>query len=126
MLIEVNEFLTNYWQAVDDKNKEEFLTFFHADAMIYLHDSNAQFPPEFYIDDEHGDGWSSTIDRIEKLTNGQVITTTFHRSPNWVGFVNSFFTFKDEKIIELHEYFSPCDDNIVPQWREDLKDEERV
>jgi len=124
--METTNFLTNYWKSVKTQNKTEFLTHFHEDAMIYLHDSNDQFPPEHYMTDDHGTAWSMTTDRMDKLENGQVVTTTFCRSPQWVGFITSFFTFKDDQIIRLDEYFSPCDDNVVPQWRSDLMDEEKV
>jgi len=122
------KFLTTYWQAVEQKNKSEFLTYFHEDAMIYLHDTNDEFPPEYYIreEDDFGNDWHTTVDRVEELKSGQIMTITFHRSSDWIGFVTSFFTFQDEKIIKLHEYFSPCDDNIVPQWRVDLKEEEKL
>ncbi|MCL1949790.1 MAG: hypothetical protein FWF59_08670 [Turicibacter sp.] len=56
---------------------------------------------------------------------GDIEIYGFHRSPNWNGFVTSIFTITNELITELHEYYSPRDDNILPQWREDLKEEER-
>jgi len=120
--------LTTYWKAVEQKNKTDFSTYFHEDAMIYLHDTNDEFPPEYYIreEDNFGNDWHTTVDRIEKLENGQVMTITFHRSSDWIGFVTSFFTFKDDKIIELNEYYSPCDNNIVPQWRDDLRRNEEL
>jgi len=121
------EFLTNYWKTVERKDKTAFLDYFHDDAVIYLHDSNERLTPEYYISDEHGnDDWQMTIDRMDELGDDQIVTITFHRSSDWVGFITSFFTFEDDKIIELNEYFSPCDDNVVPQWRDDLAEVERI
>jgi len=124
--MDTKTFFTNYWEAQVKKDKEAFLGYFHADAVIYLHDSNDVLKPEHYLTDDFGGDWHTTVDRIDKLENGQIVTTTFHRSSDWTGFTTSFFTVKNDVITELHEYFSPCDDNIVPQWRTDLAEHEIV
>ena len=123
------KFLRNYWH----REGKCIGDFFHEEALSYLHDSNEVLTRQDWIDhfkqDESGEGereWHTTIDRIESLGGDNFMTITFHRSPGWNGFVTSIFTIKDEKISELHEYYSPCDDCVVPQWREDLKEEERV
>lgn len=110
-------FLTNYWH----RNGKCIGDFFHKDALSFLHDSNEVLTREHWIDHykEPVDGWHTTIDRIENLGNNRYMTITFHRSPSWNGFVTSIFIIRDGLIRELNEYYSPCDDNIVPQWRGD-------
>ena len=128
-------FLTSCWHR-DGKCIGEF---FHEDALSYLHDSNEILTREDWInhfkinsgDNElesvnGADGWVTTVDRIENLGNDRFMTITFHRSANWNGFVTSIFTVRDGLISQLDEYYSPCDDNVVPQWRGDLKEEEGV
>jgi len=115
----------NYWKDVAKKNRVAFLGYFHPEAIIYLHDSNDKLTPKEYMTDEYSSDWQVTVDRVDKLENGQIVTITFHRSPEWVGFITSFFTLEGDKIIELHEYFSPCDNHIVPQWRDDLAEDEK-
>ena len=122
----ITQILTSYWEDQEKKDKEAFLNYFHKEAVIFLHDTNEKLKPNDYMSGEYDHDWQMAIDRIDQLENGQVVTVTFHRSPNWIGFITSFFTFKDDKIIELHEYFSPCDDFIVPQWREDLAEHEII
>ena len=128
----VTTFFTNYWELTAKADGNALREYFHPDVEIYLHDTNDQYNFNSWINEVYGDNsvwkgeWNTTVDRIDKLENGQVVTITFHRSPNWVGFVTSFFTLKDDKIIELHEYYSPCDDFIVPQWRIDLAEHEKI
>ena len=133
--MDITTFLTNYWECTAKKDGDALREYFHPDVKIYLHDTNDQFDYDSWINDvnseegenkDEGKEWSTTVDRIDKLENGQVVTITFHRSPQWIGFVTSFFTLTDEKIIELHEYYSPCDDFIVPQWRTDLAEHEKI
>jgi len=126
----ITEFLTHYWQHMTEGNAEGIRTFFDPLAKSYLHDTNEILTVDDWVNhlknsSSSGD-WHMTIDRIDKLENGQIVTITFHRSPNWVGFITSFFTMKNDKIIELHEYYTPCDDNIVPQWRDDLAEHEII
>jgi|GEM_PF-3378894 len=124
------EFLMNYWQHMSEGNAEEIRAFFHPTALSYLHDSNEILTVEDWVKHLNGsdsnEEWAMTIDRMDKLENGQIVTITFHRSPGWVGFITSFFTMKNDKISELHEYYAPCDNNIVPQWRDDVAEDEIV
>ena len=123
-------FLTNYWEYTAKRDGIALRDYFHPDVTIYLHDTNETFNFDSWINDvcnnngEWQDDWQTTVDRIDKLENGQIVTITFHRSASWIGFVTSFFTLKDEKIIELHEYYSPCDE--IPQWRTDLSEHEKI
>ena len=122
------KFLTDYWKHIADYNAEGIREFFDPRAKSYLHDTNEILTVDDWVNHLNGSkvDWHVTIDRMDKLENGQIVTITFHRSPSWIGFITSFFTFENEKIIELHEYYCPCDDNIVPQWRDDLTEQERI
>jgi len=126
--MDITNFLTSYWQCMADHDTEGIRGFFDPSAKSYLHDSNEILSVDDWVNHLKGSSgdWQMTIDRIDKLTNGQIVTITFHRSPSWVGFITSFFTFENDKIIELHEYYSPCDDNIVPGWRDDLAEHEKI
>jgi len=122
----ITKFLTNYWQYLAEQNKDALRGLFHPNAEIYLHDTNEKLTVEELIshDIEQDENWHTTVDRIDKLENGQFVTITFHRSKSWIGFITSFFTIKDDKIAELHEYYSPCDE--IPQWRTDLAEHEKI
>ena len=124
--MDITTFLTNYWEHVARKNREAFVGYFHSEAVIYLHDTNEKLTPETYMthSSEYEGDWQVAVDRIDQLENGQVVTITFHRSESWIGFITSFFTLEDGKIIELHEYFSQCDE--IPQWRDDLAEHEKI
>lgn len=126
--MDITKVLTSYWQHIANHDEERIRDFFDPNAKSYLHDSNEILTVDDWVNHLNGSSgdWQMTIDRIDKLINGQVVTITFHRSPSWVGFITSFFTFKKDKIIELHEYYSPCDDNVVPQWRDDLAEHEKI
>jgi len=121
-------FLTNYWEHTAKKNAAALRDYLHSDVAIYLHDTNETLDFNGWIEMTENypvDGeWKTTVDRVDKLENGQVVTITFHRSAGWIGFVTSFFTLKDDKIVELHEYYSPCD--AIPQWRTDLSEDEKI
>ena len=125
-------FFTKYWEHTEKKDGNALRDYFHPDVEIYLHDTNDRYNFDSWINDVYGadsewkGDWHTTVDRIERLENGQFVTITFHRSKDWVGFVTSFFTLKDDKIIELNEYYSPCDGFIVPQWRADLSEHEKI
>jgi len=118
------DLLTSYW----NKKPDEVRNFFTTDSVTYLHDSNEVMTTDDWVNHykEPIGEWHTTVDRIESLGADKWMTITFHRSPSWNGFVTSIFTIDNGLIKELHEYYSPCDDNIVPQWRDDLKDEERI
>jgi len=126
--MDTTKFITSYWQHMADYDAKGIRAFFDPNAKSYLHDSNEILTVDDWVNHLKGSSgdWQMTVDRIDKLANGQIVTITFHRSPKWVGFITSFFTLKDDKITELHEYYSPCDDNIVPQWRNDLAEGEKV
>jgi len=128
--MDITTFLINYWEDTAKRNRAALYEYFHTDATIYLHDTNEKLEPVWFIDYDLGsepdEEYRLAVDRVDKLENGQIVTITFHRSKSWVGFITSFFTLKDEKIIELHEYYSPCDDFIVPQWRTDLAEHEKI
>ena len=130
--MDTTRFFTNYWEHTAKKDGNALRDFFHPDVAIYLHDTNDRYNFDSWINDVYGEDcewtsdWHTTVDRIDKLENGQFITITFHRSKDWIGFITSFFTLKDDKIIELHEYYSPCDNMVVPQWRSDLSENEKI
>ena len=130
--MDITTFFTNYWEYTEKRNQKALRELFHPDVAIYLHDTNDRYNFDSWINDvSNGEGelkgeYHTSVDRIDKLENGQVVTITFHRSSEWVGFITSFFTLQDELIIELHEYYSPCDDFIVPQWRTDLAEHEKI
>lgn len=124
--MDITTFLTNYWEYTARRNGTALREYFHPDAKIYLHDTNEILNADSLINynvESDGD-WKTTVDRVDKLENGQVVTITFHRSESWIGFVTSFFTLKDDIIVELHEYYAPCDE--IPQWRTDLSEHEKI
>ena len=123
------DILKKYWIIMEQRDisvKQEMYDFFHANAKIYLHDTNELLTREELIDYnfEFDQEWYVAIDRIDELVNGQFVTITFHRSKNWIRFITSFFTFTHDKISELHEYYAQCDE--IPQWRTDLTDNEKI
>lgn len=124
--MEITTFLTSYWDDMVKKNRTALPKYFHQNATIYLHDTNEILNTASWIDDNcnYNGNWKATVDRVDKLENGQVVTITFLRSENWKGFVTSFFTLTNDLIIELHEYYAECEE--IPQWRTDLSEHELI
>lgn len=120
--------LTEYWDTIARHDAAGISRFFQPDAKSFLHDSDEVMSVDDWVAHLEGSSgqWAVTVDRIDRLDSGGFVTVTFHRSPDWVGFVVSFFTIADGLIAELHEYYSPCDDFVVPQWRADLAEHETL
>jgi hypothetical protein len=115
------ELIGTYWSATMEQNREALHDCFHESAQIYLHDTNELLDSKSLIDFNCASqiDYKMTVDRINLLDNGQIITITFWQSPEWNGFITSFFTLQDEKIIRMDEYYAQCDE--LPQWRTDLR-----
>lgn len=64
--------------------------------------------------------WQGTISRLLK-TDSQVITLTDINSPDFKKsyVVTSIFSFKDNKINKLDEYWA--ENESAPEWRQNLK-----
>ena len=119
-------FLTNYWNDMVNRDGVKLHEYFKPTATIYLHDVNeiSDVSSMIGFNCRISGNLSIAIDKIEKLENGQFVTVTFHRTEDWVGFIISFFTLENDKIIELHEYYAECDE--IPQWRTDLSEHEKI
>jgi hypothetical protein len=134
MKIDMNKvtFLTNFWKDMAKRDKVALSEYFQEDAKYYLHDTNeiltANELLEFNCSLESE--WQVAVDRIDLLENGQAVIITFHRiaswngGEGWIGFITSFYTFENDKIIEVNEYYAPCDE--ISQWRTDLAEHEKL
>lgn len=109
-----------FWKTTLRQDAEEMKKYFHMDACIRWHNSNEQFTLDEFIQAncEYPDQWDGNVERIEEF--GDVIITATHvfaiNKP--LSFhVVSFIRLKDDKIIEIDEYWG--EDGIAPQWRLD-------
>lgn len=113
-------FIANYWNDVTMQNAEGLLTYFTPDACIKWHDSNECFNVEEYIraNCEFPGEWEGEEERLEHAGDVSISVRRVWLSDESVSFhVVSFYTFKDDKICALDEYWG--EESAPPQWRLD-------
>lgn len=113
----INKFI----DAVISKNREDLLTFFDKNAIIYWHVSNELFTVDEYIKvncDYPGD-YDKEIEIIKETNDGYVVALrVFDLENKKSHHVTSFIHLKDDKIIRLDEYWA--EDSDSPGWRKQM------
>lgn len=114
--------IETYWNDVISKRREAIPDYFCENAIIRWHCTNEQFNVAEYVraNCDYPGEWDGEIERVEK--NGNIIiiagrVTPMDQSDSF--HVVSFIRMKDDKILELDEYWS--DDGDVPAWRKEMK-----
>lgn len=113
-----NEFIIEFWKTATAQDKAKLREFFSEDAIIKWHCTNECFNLDEYIiaNCEYPGNWNGEVERIVQNDN-LVITVVRVWSEEMSCHVNSFFKIKNDKIVELDEYYG--DDDKAPKWRID-------
>ncbi len=114
--------IVGFLKCVVSQDKIKLKTYFTKDAKILWHNSNEEFTVDEYIvaNCEYPEKWLGTVERIDKLPDQYVaVSLVWTESKNAYFRVVSYFTFNDDKIKSLDEYWGDC--SAAPQWRQDLK-----
>lgn len=114
--------IRRFWREVLSQNKEKLREYFHKDAVIKWHCTNELFSVEEYIiaNCEYPGNWDGDIERIEEGdTNIISVVRVFPTDRNTSFHVVNFMVIKEDKIVEMDEYWS--DDGSAPDWRKRLK-----
>ncbi|MBP1754691.1 MAG: hypothetical protein H6Q59_1089 [Firmicutes bacterium] len=116
--MDLNNFLTEYWNYIAEQNEEQLRKYFHKDACIQWHGTNERFNVDEFMraNCDYPGSWNSAVERIEHMESS-IITVTRVWSSECSFHVTSFFKLEDNKIQVLDEYW--CEDGIAPQWRID-------
>ncbi len=114
----------NLWQDINDQKWDQLAKHFRKDAIIRWHNTNEEFNvSEFVLANcEYPGDWSVQIERVlQSDDNSRVISIAKVnlKSGNISFHVTSIFTFKNNKIMWLDEFWS--EDGCAPQWRIDRK-----
>lgn len=111
--------LQAYWQACADQDAAAMARFFAPDAVVRWPNTNEQFTQDAFIavNCAYPGEWEGTVDKL-LVTDQQAVTVVTMRSRDGrqVSRACSFFTFEDDKILRVDEYW--CDDAPAPAWRQ--------
>lgn len=118
MITNIQDWMNCYWEAVARQDEMVLRTCFHPDAIIRWWGSNEEFSiDEFMIANcEYPGQWKGEVERIEVA--GDVLISAVHvyeQDGSISCHVVSFFTFSDDKILTLNEYWG--NDGAAPEWR---------
>lgn len=109
-----------FWNVVLAQNEKEIRKYFYNEACIRWHCTNELFNlDEFIIANcEYPGDWDGVIERVEVQKDLIITVTNVYPKDRSSSFhVTSFMKIKDNKIIEMDEYWA--DDGNAPQWRLD-------
>ena len=111
-----------FWKNVLKQNREELKKYFCPEAEIHWPCTNEKFSADEFIRvncDYPGD-WDGEVTLIENTDAGCItVTRVFARDSSAAFHVVSFFTYRDEKISFVEEYWS--NDGVAPEWRQKMK-----
>ncbi|MBU1144998.1 MAG: nuclear transport factor 2 family protein [Firmicutes bacterium] len=112
------ERIKSFWQEMNLKHWENLYSYFHERAVIIWPNTNEIFDVLTYVEinEEYPGSWTIELNKIIE-SNQQVITVEriFSTEEKTSLHGTSFFTFEQDKIIALEEYFS--EDGSPPIWR---------
>ena len=110
-----------FWKDILEQNRDALPCYFCPDAVIRWHCTNEQFSVSEFVQancDYPGE-WDGKIERVNTHGN-EVITVVkvFPKERSASFHVVSFMELRDDKIIELDEYWA--DDGDAPAWRKSM------
>ena len=112
--------IKQFWKSVLAQDEREIRKYFHEDACVNWHCTNEHFTVDEYIiaNCEYPGEWDGVVERVE-IMNDLIVTVVLIYPEDRSAFfhVTSFIQTKDDKIIEMDEYYA--DDGTAPQWRMD-------
>ncbi|MEI5994075.1 hypothetical protein [Candidatus Enterococcus mansonii] len=121
--MDYSKYISLFWHEVAAQNKEKLADFFNEDAEIIWPNTNERFTKAEYLiaNCDYPGSWVASVKKVDKIDNNHFISvTTVHLNDYSVSFYTiSYFTFIEEKIANLEEYWS--ENGEAPQWRQDKK-----
>ena len=111
-----------FWQDVINQNRSSLSSFFREDAVIRWHCTNEQFTVSEYIQAncDYPGKWKGNIERVEEYDSQMIIVGKVQSDDETIQcHVISFILLRDDKIIEMDEYWA--DDGEPPAWRKALQ-----
>ena len=111
-----------FWQDVINQNRSSLSSFFCEDVVIRWHCTNEQFTVSEYIqvNCDYPGKWKGNIERVEKFDSQMIIVGKVQSDDETIQcHVISFILLRDDKIIEMDEYWA--DDGEPPAWRKALQ-----
>lgn len=116
-----------FWKAILEQDAQKIKEFFNPSACINWHNTNEKFTLDEFIvaNCEYPGEWDGLIERIE-IKENLIITAVkvFSKDKTQSYHVVSFIKIKDDKIIQLDEYWG--NDGEIPKWRVDKKIGEKI
>ncbi|WP_274421887.1 nuclear transport factor 2 family protein [Blautia sp. XA-2221] len=112
--------IKQFWKSVLAQDEREIRKYFHEDACVNWHCTNEHFTVDEYIiaNCEYPGEWDGVVERVEIMNDLIVTVVLIYPEDRSASFhVTSFIQTKDDKIIEMDEYYA--DDGTAPQWRLD-------
>lgn len=113
--------IKNFWQAVLSQNKAELKKYFNTDVVISWPCSNEKFGLEEYLkaNCEYPGKWDGEIERVEEGKELIIsVVRVFPQDQSSSYHVVSFLRLKNDKILEMDEYWST--DEEAPKWRKEM------
>ena len=111
-----------FWKDVISQNQDALPSYFCDDAVIRWYCTNEQLTVREYIraNCDYPGQWDGEIERFEENDNGIVMVGRVVPADKSASYhVVSFLKLKDDKIIEMDEYWA--DDGDAPMWRKEMK-----
>ncbi len=116
-----------FWKAINDAAFDDLERIMKADTNIWLPNTREVFKGvEKYIrfNKTYPGRWYAEIESIYSTSENVITVVHVHDEVNTLSFfVNSIFSFSDDMISEIKEYWG--DNGEPPQWRLDEKLSER-
>lgn len=112
------EQILRLWAAIDQQNWADLPAFFAPQAIICWPNTNERFTVAEYVraNSEYPGDWRIAVERLEAVENTLVSVARVTLTKADLCFhAVSFFTFAEEKIVSLTEYWS--EDSAPPAWR---------
>ncbi|MBE5904787.1 MAG: nuclear transport factor 2 family protein [Pseudobutyrivibrio sp.] len=110
-----------FWNDIITQNRGSLSSYFCKDAVIRWHCTNEQFTVEEYVQAncDYPGRWQGEIERIEEFDSQVIFVGRVQSEDAKIScHVTSFIKMKNDKIVEMDEYWS--DDGEAPVWRREL------
>lgn len=77
--VDMERFITQYWNSVAAQDEEEIKQYFHEDAVVRWHNTNEQFTVAEFLraNCDYSGSWSGKVERIELIGNSVILLPMF-------------------------------------------------
>lgn len=112
-----NDIIKSFWNDLISSNKSELWKYFSEETLINVHNISRMITVEEYINRncDHTEEWSGEIVRIVEMNGLSVVIAKINTSDVNLSYnVVSFIKIKDDKIINIDEYWA--ENGRMPMW----------